>query len=176
MVAGGWTTNERLSTIEVMNTDCKQWYSGPPTPIPWNSMKTAMVEGVAYFMGGLDYTKSATEDMYCVKIQTLISHITSKASRGTENVKWKVIPRLNLTLSTPLSIRGSLLSVGGKDKDGKAVTTISLYQPDREEWVKVGDLPSPYYRCTCAMTTDREIIVAGGPENCLKKTHFALLV
>ena len=65
---------------------------------------------------------------------------------------------------TPLSIRGSLLAVGGRDKDDKAVTAIHLYQPDTGEWVKVGDLPTPRYRCTCAMITDREILVAGGAD------------
>ena len=30
------------------------------------------------------------------------------------------------------------------------------------EWVKVGDLPTPRSSCTCAIITDREILVAGG--------------
>jgi hypothetical protein len=48
------------------------------------------------------------------------------------------------------------------DKDGRAVTAIHLYQPNTEEWVKVGDLSTPRYDCTCAMITDRELLVAGG--------------
>ena len=42
------------------------------------------------------------------------------------------------------------------------VIELHLYQPNSGEWVKVGDLPSPRYDCTCAMITDREVFVAGG--------------
>ena len=38
---GGWGAGGRLSSVEVMNTDTKQWYAGPPTPTAWCDMKTA---------------------------------------------------------------------------------------------------------------------------------------
>ena len=41
-----------LSSVEVMNTDSKQWYAGPPTPTPWSHMKTAIVGDTCYFMSG----------------------------------------------------------------------------------------------------------------------------
>ena len=76
------------------------------------------------------------------------------------------MPGLQTTRSTPVSIRGSLLAVGGRDKDDKAVSAIHLYQPDTGEWVKVGDLPTPQYHCTCAMITDdREMLVVEGTGN-----------
>ena len=58
--------------------------------------------------------------------------------------------------SAPLSISGYLLSVGGVE------TSIYLYQPDTGEWVKMGDLPTPQRDCTCAVITEKEMIVAGG--------------
>ena len=30
------------------------------------------------------------------------------------------------------------------------------------KWVKVGDLPTPRYECTCAMITYSEMVVGGG--------------
>ncbi len=167
LVAGGRDAASRyLSAVEVLNTDSKQWYTGPPTPIPWSSMKTTVVGNMAYFMGGVSKTNnSATENIHCVYhicIDTLISHITSNTSSEADKEIWKQIPGLQLANSTPLSIRGSLLALGGRDKDYEAVTAIHLYKPDSGAWVKVGDLPSARYNCTCAMTTDREIIVAGG--------------
>ena len=38
--------------IEVLNTESKRWYAGPTTPIPWSSMKRAVVGDMGYFMGG----------------------------------------------------------------------------------------------------------------------------
>ena len=99
----------------------------------------------------------------CIKfcIPTLISHITSG---DKEEQIWKEIHGHHLIQSAPLSVSGFLLAVGGQDKDDKTVTAIHLYQPDTEEWVKVGDLPSPRHNCTCAMIADKEVLVVGGED------------
>ena len=81
-----------------------------------------------------------------------------------------------MTWSTPLSISGALLAVGGVDKFGAEVSAIRLYQPDTGEWVKVGDLPTPRSECTCAMIGARELLVAGGwnlPHPNLSRTDIA---
>ena len=156
----------RQSSVEVMNTDSKQWYAAPPTPTaPWHIMRTAIVGDTCYFMGG--YTGASIDPgtvVYSVSLPALISQLPSLDSRerGKQHQIWKEIPGLQTKFSTPLSIRGSLLAAGGRDRDDKAVTAIHLYQPDTGEWVKVGDLPTPRCDCTCAMITDREMLVAGG--------------
>ena len=160
VVAGGWpASGAMLSSVEVMNTNSKQWYAGPPTPIPWSSVKTATVGDECYFMGGSNATWSPTNTVYSVSLSALTTGLNSSTRKGQI---WKEISELQTVHSTPLSISGSLLAVGGKDKDGKAVTAIHLYQPDTGEWVKVGDLPTPRSDCTCAMITNREMVVAGG--------------
>ena len=160
VVAGGRSaTVEKLSSVEVMNTNSKQWYSGPPTPIPWHSTKTGTVGDVCYFMGGSTATGHPTNTVYSVSLSALTTGLNTSTRKGQI---WKEISGLQTACSSLLSISGSLLAVGGWDKDGKAVTAIHLYQPDTGEWVKVGDLPTPRYNCTCAMITDREMVMAGG--------------
>ena len=164
-VAGGWGG---LSSVEVMNTDSKQWYAAPPTPTPWSGMGTAIVGDTCYFMGGNTgeaLASTATTEAYSVSLPALISQLPSLDSRerGKQHQIWKEIPGLQTTCSTPLSIRGSLLAVGGMDRDRKAVTAIHLYQPDTGEWVKVGRLANS--DCTCAMITDTEMLVAGGRDD-----------
>ena len=132
---------------------------GPPTPIPWSSRKTATVGDECYFMGGSTATGSSTNTVYSVSLSALTTGLNSSTRKGQI---WKERSGLQTTSSTPLSISGSLLAVGGMDKGRKDVTAIHLYQPDTGEWVKVGDLPTPRWNCTCAMITDREMVVAGG--------------
>ena len=157
VVAGGLTSQSDNSlTVEVLNIDSKQWYSGPPTPRPWNSVKAVSIGDEGYFMG---------DDMtYSVSLPNLISQLNSAASSKEGGQIWKAIPGLHLTYSTPLTICGSLLAVGGFDRRlvGKSVTDIHLYQPNTQKWVKVRDLPSPCHSCTCVMITEREMFVAGG--------------
>ena len=177
VVVGGWT-GASLSSVEVMNTNSKQWYAGPPTPTPWSYMRTAVVGDTCYFMGGI-ISGDSTDKVYTVSLSALTSELTSKEPRNNKSPMWSEISGLQLTDSTPLSISGSLIAVGGRNKDHKAVTAIHLYQPDTStgRWVKVGDFPTPRRDCICAKITDKEMLVAGGydGENDLKSTDIALL-
>jgi N-acetylneuraminic acid mutarotase len=172
VVAGGcgW-----LSSVEVLNIDSRQWYAGPPTPTSFSQVRTATVGDVCYFMG----RGSSSTKVYSVSLPALISqlHLQDSRERGKQHQIWKEISGLQTTLSTPLSIRGSLLAVGGRDKDRQAVTAIHLYQPDTGEWVKVGDLPTPRRNCTCAMIAEKVMFVAGGHDGAhyLSKSDIALI-
>ena len=166
VVAGGVPTTHEfiLSSVEVMNIERKQWYAGPRTCIPWYLMKTAIVGDECFFMSGFTgkklFSAIPSTNVYSVSLPYLISKLESNETYGQV---WKEISGLRTTYSTPLSIRGSLLAVGGKDNDRKAVTAIHLYQPVTGEWVKVGDLPTPRYYCTCTLLNPmREIFVIGG--------------
>ena len=173
VVAGGcaWGAGSRLPSVEVMDTDTKYWYAGPPTPIAWCDMKTATVGDMCYFMGG--YIKGInTNNVYSVSLPALVSQLDSDSS-AKDAQTWKELPQLPVTHVAPLSISGSLLAVGG-NKDYKAVSALHLYQPDAGQWVKVANLPSPRSSCSCTMITDKKLLVAGGYDGReLDKVEFA---
>ena len=160
VVAGGWGADVRLSSVEVMNTDTKQWYAAPPTPIAWSIMKTAIVGDTCYFMGG-GIGGIYTNKVFSVSLQALISQLNSDSS-AKDTQTWMELPQLPVICAAPLSISGSLLAVGGEDKDRKIVGVLHLYQPDAGQWVKVADMPTPRMNCTSIMITDKELLVAGG--------------
>ena len=164
VVAGGWGAGVRLSSVEVMNTDTKQWYAAPPTPRALSSMKTAIVGNMCYFMGG-GSEGGYTTKVYSVSLPALDSQLNSD-STAKDTQTWKELPQLPVTQAVPLSISGSLLAVGGY-KDRKAVSALHLYQPDAGQWVKVGDLPSPRCLSTCVMISEKELLVAGGATRAL---------
>ena len=166
VVAGGNGAGGRLSSVEVMNTDTKQWYAGPPTPAAWSIMQTAIVGDTCYFMGGID--KIYTNKVYSVSLPALVSQPNSDSS-AKDTQTWKELPQLPVTAAAPLSISGSLLAVGGY-KDPKAVSALHLYQPDAGQWVKVADMPTRRSYCTCTMIANKELIVAGGVHNGLLNT------
>ena len=172
IVVGGYDNS--LSSADIMNTNSKQWHTAAPAPIVWCGMKTAVVGDICYFMGGFIHD-SATDVVYSVSLPALISQINSKQSAEKGQQIWKNISGLGLHRSTPLSLSGSLLALGGEGmKDEKAVTAIHHYRPETGEWVKVGDLPSPRCQCTCVRMSNGEILVAGGwdDEERLKTTEL----
>ena len=155
-----------LSSVEVLNTETKQWHAGPPMPKPLQQMKTAVVRDVLYAMGGyLGHITGGqpTDQVYSVSFKDLIPYLNSKPE--PEAQVWKEIPGLQLYKATPCSTKGSLLAVGGEDKNYKKVSAIHLYRPDTGEWVKIGDLPTPRSYCVCTMIADnKKMVVAGGWE------------
>ena len=178
VVAGGKAENETLASVEVLNTDSRQWFAGPPTPKPFYCMKTAVVGKVGYFMGGTDGTHgSPSTNVYQVCIRTLIDDVISEAS---SSAAWKEIHTLQLIGTSPLSFNGSLFAMGGFDEcHGKAVADIHLYEPKTGKWVKVGDMRFPRNYCTCAMITRNKMLVARGEDNSfhnkLKRMDFAVI-
>ena len=119
-----------------------------------------MTNVTSWVHGSTNNNGNDTADVYCASLPALISQTQSQASRGNDCQAWKGILGLGIASSAPLSIGGHLIAVGGFD--GRDTTAMRLYQPDTGEWVKVGDLPTTRYMCTCAMISDREILVAGG--------------
>ena len=169
VVTGG---NYDSSSVEVMNTTSNQWFTAAPAPTRVFSMRTALVGDMWYLMGGTVGIWHS-DMVYSVSLPALISQINSKNTR--EEI-WKEISGLGHTGSSPLSISGSLLALGGMNvKDRKTVTAIQHYRPETGEWVKVGDLPYPRRDCTCTRITEGEILVAGGWD-CSSKSRSTDLV
>ena len=174
VVAGGFDEGRNdLTSVQVLNFDSKQWYTAPPMSTGWNSMKTARVGDIWYLMGGA-IGRFYTNKVYSVSLPVLISQLKSKSSSNRGAQIWNEVSELDVTQSAPLSISGSLLSLGGW-KDDKNTTTIQLYQPESGKWLKVGDLPSPRRLCTNEMISEREILVAGG-SNKTRRTDIASLI
>ena len=165
-----------LTSVEVMNTSNKQWSTAPPLPVVlWSGMKAAIVGDMCYFMGGL-IIGGNTEKVFSVSLPALISLLNPKSSSKSDRQIWKEISELDVIYSTPFSISGSLLALGG-EKDGKDLTTIQLYKPETGKWLKVGDLPHPRSQCTSVMINDREMMVVGGQEGLYEtnRTDIALI-
>ena len=176
VVAGGWISDGgTTASIEALNTETKQWHSGPSTPKAWTAMKAAVADNVCYFMGGLTEKEYRyTTEVYSLSLPTLLTQLTTESTNTSEqdNTMWKELTALTTALSTPLCISGSLLAVGGSI-DGIDTDVIQQYQPDSEEWIKVGDLPATTTGCSCA-EFHGEIIVTGGYCNGhLKRTDIA---
>ena len=39
---------------------------------------------------------------------------------------------------------------------------IHFYQPENKKWIKVGNLLTPHYNCSCILLLNGELLVAGG--------------
>ena len=150
VVAGGYKKHS-LSVVEVLDIDNKQWSTAPSTPIPWLDMRSTIIGDTWYLMGG------NTTVVYSVSLEALVSHSASDSSKI-----WNKIAPLNCNCSSPLSVGGSLLALGGWDiKKECPVSTIQRYVPETNTWVLTGEPPHPLHSCTCIMTAGRLHVFGG---------------
>ncbi len=162
IVAGGYDDKERISSVEVLDVASRRWYFAQSLPNPQSVLKPTLIGNTLYLMGGLgfDHTRP-TKTVHYVDLNELIAKALSNLDTPTLS-GWETIEDTPLMWSAPLSIGRSLLAVGGRDDRVNPSSSILLYQPDTREWVKVGDLPTARYGCTCSVLPSGEVIVAGG--------------
>ena len=160
IVAGGYNDRgRRTSSVEVLDVPLLRWYTAESLPIPRSSVTSTLIGNNLYLMGGLDHTSYSTKVVHKVDLNELITKAVSKQATPT---LWQVISDTPLNRSAPLNVGGSLLAVGGCNDYLNPSSSIHLYQPDTRTWVKVGDLPTARYYCTCSVLPSGEVIVAGG--------------
>ena len=163
VVAGGHDGNHCLSTVEIMDSTNKQWFTATPLPVKCRNMTSAIVGEECYFMGGFtdqSVTNKPNKQVFHVSISAITSQAPSQS--GITPVQWHTLPDTPLALSAALALHGSLLAVGGRHSSGDSSSVIHLYQPESGQWVKVGDLPTARDSCSCTLLPSGEILVAGG--------------
>ena len=174
LVVAGGRRKDFLSTVEVLDIDNKQWSTAPSTPITWDKMMSTIIGDTWYLMGGRYDFATHTTDVYSVSLEALVSHSASDSSKI-----WNIIAPLNCDLSSPLSLGGSLLALGGWDPKKKcSLSTIQRYVPETNTWVPAGELPhplqdvqNPVCSCTCIVTAGR-LHVFGGYSNGKLATYY----
>ena len=173
IVAGGRDDNRcTSSSVEVLDVASRRWYIAQSLPNRRSKLKSTLIGNTLYLMGGWDHT-GITKTVHHVDLNELIAKALSNLDTPTP---WQTLQEAPLVFSAPLSIGRSLLAVGGRDDRANSSSSIHLYQPDTRRWVKVGDLPTARYRCTCSVLPSGEVIVAGGREklygNCVQTVDF----
>ncbi len=173
IVAGGSRYGYASQRVDILDTDNNQWFVGPSIPVPWDNMKSTVIEECWYLMGGWYGSGEEVLDVYRVPLDDLVANCTSSNSK----VWNKLTPSLNFAFSAPLGVKGSLLSVGGKDLQTMLPTSaIWRYVPETSTWIQAGELPLALYNCTC-ITMSHTIHLIGGWEgkHALKKYFTCIL-
>ena len=160
VVAGGGDDHrQELRTVEVMDTNTLQWFTAASLPkgVYWVSM-TACGDNL-YLLG--DKTTCA----YSCSLQALLQSCHKKASSSQQTKVWDRITDLPVSESTAVTLCGQLVSVGGKDDEGK-IDSVYCYNPATSTWKAIGQMPScEYYPLVTTLSGDKLIIVHSGHNN-----------
>ena len=160
VVAGGYNDFRLMDSVEVLDVTNMQWSAGPPTPTPWRNMVSTTTGDTWYLMGGRHENYGWCPDIYSVSLEEVVTY--SDPHNFDIFWKWSKLPSVNCRYSSPLTVGGSLVAVGGVDMvSSEPVSTIRRYNADTDAWIKIGELPHQLWSCTCIQISDEVYIIGG---------------
>ena len=140
--------------VEVMNTETLQWSTAAHLPQPVSCFPGAICGDRVYILS----LESQFKYMYTCQVSALIQ---SCRSRPTADV-WNKVAAPPVTKTTCVSILGRLLTIGGRDSNGKPTTAVYMYNPDSESWEVISHMATPRYDCCAAVLPNNQLMVVGG--------------
>ena len=146
IVAGGWNGSNQTLNVNILNTSSNQWITAEPLPSADFTYYTVLIQDTIFLVGQLE-----TQTVLRAHVPTLLS--------GAKSGVWETLKNTPYLYSSPVVIGNMLLTLGGTDD--KATTSIEVYDPTKNNWTKVGDLPEPMTNCNCIVSLGKLFVLGG---------------
>ena len=170
IVAGGREDGEMLSTVEVMNTENRQWSTAADLPQPMCAASATVCGDRIYMLGGVDERFTGTKSVYTCSVSALLqfcvpSSLETKLKRTSLSDKasvWGQVADLPVPRSTCESFHGRLLAIGRMDDSEKHTTAVYEYSSTSNSWEVISHMTTRRYDCFTAVLPNNQLIVVGG--------------
>ena len=171
LVAGGCIAESHHSDIiEVFRPEFSMWYRTEPLLVKCSSMSIVAADDTCYILGGQEGSSilnhvfyASINDLLCNAVPA--NETSSKVNNFTQSV-WKTLPNTPTYLcgQVAATLADKLITIGGEiTNDGEGNSDIVyMYSPSTNEWVHIGDLPTPRSRATVVVLSLGEILMVGG--------------
>ena len=156
IVAGSQTEfgGTDLATVEVLNCSSLQWTSVCDLPEPLSFIAATICNDRIYCFDW-DYSAyTCTVDSLLSSSQSLTAD-THTDSQTTSPQMWRALPDVPTGWSTPASLCGQLVAVGGR-----GVSTIHQYNMTSGSWEAIGSMPTD--SLVVVLPGDKMLVVGGG--------------
>ena len=167
VVAGGTGEGrKRLSTVEVMDTETRQWSTASSLPHPLYRATATLSGDQIYMLGGFR-TREYSKSVFTCPLAALLESCQSKSLEARLSLAsgpkvWHQLADTPVTLSTCASLHGRLLAVGGWDSDRKETSAIRAYNMATNSWEIISHMATPRCLCLVAVLPRNELMVVGG--------------
>ena len=169
IVAGG--TDDEMESIDIVEVyNGHHWTKAQCLPKPDYNMKSTVLDGHWYLMGGGGQGK----EVYYAPLDSLVA--SCQPSEKPLPSVWERLPDVPHEGSSTAVFGNRLIAVGGGYPSPSS--SIHAYSPNTQSWVHVGDMPVELcYTCTAVLPTG-ELMVIGGRsrtfriQSCVYKTSL----
>ena len=159
IVAGGETMLGVMiwfTTVEVLNCSSLQWTSVCDLPKPLYFIAATICNDRIYCFDMRNAAYTCTVDSLLSSSQSLTAD-THTDSQTTSPQIWRALPDVPTGWSTPASLCGQLVAVGGK-----GVSTIHQYNMTSGSWEVIGSMPTARRSSLVVILPGDKMLVVGG--------------
>ena len=168
IVAGGKDGRNRLSTVEVLDTDTRQWSIASSLMHPFSWATISICGERLYMLGGRDQTGYKKRSVLSCSVPELLQSCQSQPLAGklrtapdSQCTLWRCVADVPTYWSSCTTLCGQLVAVGGEDKAFKDTSTITGYNERTDSWEAMGDMPTAR-RCALVAILNGKMMVIGG--------------
>ena len=164
--AGGNNGRDRLTAVEVLDQDARQWSIASSLPHPYSSATLGIAGNRLYMLGGYDQQGETRSVLSCPVDKLLRSCRTTLAgklrpSRLVQKPVWRSVADVPRKASTCSVICGRLVAVGGIDEAGKETAAISSFDEGADSWQSMANMPTARREPLVAICSGKVIVVGG---------------
>ena len=153
IVIGGLTDDcSYTCVIELFTTKTRRWYK-------LTNLTEALPKPSATVCDDKLYVVGFSNKGYSCSLQNLPSGEEPNREQLTYPISWTQLPCLPVTGSTPATLSGELILIGGREG---GLQGNSIHQLVNGKWVEIGTTSSGRYECLVIRKSPGELMIVGG--------------
>ena len=168
IVAGGRDGSNVLATVEVLDTDARQWSIASSLTHPLTDATTSICGERLYMLGGWDQTDYRTPSVLSCSIPELLQSCQPQPTlwqrmlrtAANQSTIWRQVADAPHYESSCATLCGQLVAVGGYEA-GENTSAISVYNETTDSWEAMGNMPTARYRALVAILNGKMMVVGG---------------
>ena len=166
IVAGGEDGRNRLATVEVLDTDTRQWSIASALTHPFTEATISICGERLYMLGGRDQT-GLTHSVLSCSVPELLQSCQPQPLAGklrtapaNQSTIWRRVADAPHYMSSCATLCGQLVAVGGYEAD-KDTSAITGYNETTDSWEAMGHMPTARDQALVAILNGKMMVVGG---------------
>ena len=168
IVAGGREDGRNeLSTVEVLDTDTRQWSIASSLTHPFTGATISICGERLYMLGGLDQTGHMTRSVLSCSVPELLQTcqpqqptLWQRVAQKLKSTIWRHVADAPHYYSSCATLCGQLVAVGGYEA-GENTSAITGYNETTDSWEAMGDMPTARHLALVAILNGKMMVVGG---------------
>ena len=163
IVAGGEDGSNRLATVEVLDTNTRQWSTASSLTHPFTWATMSICGESLYMLGGWDQTDDETRSVLSCSIPELLQSCQKqplarklRTAPANKSTKWRRVANAPHYFSSCATLCGQLLAVGGW-----YTRDITAYNETNDTWEVMGGMLTARRQALVAILNGKMMVVGG---------------